>query len=324
MKYWWRTVVKDYFTFTGRERTGLFVLIGASVMVYMLPRFFAPEKKPVPDDSFMQEIASLKITIDSSKRSYANKYEDRSPDFSPSKKYVAYKPEKAEVFYFDPNTLNADGWKKLGIKDRTIETIDKFKAKGYAFRQPDDIRKIFGLRKEDADRLVPYVKISATAKPAISNVDETVIKPSAAPSYIAPSARTIRIIDVNNADTTAYISLPGIGSKLAARIVNFRDKLGGFTSIEQVGETFGVPDSTFQKIKSQLQCNNPALRTININEADVNTLKAHPYLKWHIANAIFNYRLQHGNYKSVDELKKIEIITDELFNKIAPYLVISQ
>ena len=47
----------------------------------------------------------------------------------------------------------------------------------------------------------------------------------------------IQSVDINTADTTAFISLPGIGSKLAARIVNFRDKLGGFYSIDQVGET---------------------------------------------------------------------------------------
>ncbi|MEJ7684007.1 MAG: helix-hairpin-helix domain-containing protein [Segetibacter sp.] len=127
---------------------------------------------------------------------------------------------------------------------------------------------------------------------------------------------------MNTADTSALISLPGIGSKLAARIVNFREKLGGFSSVNQLGETYGIPDSTFQKIKPQLQCNHPALKTININTADINVLRAHPYLRWNIANAIINYRQQHGNYKSVEDIRKIDLITDDLYNKIAPYLVI--
>ena len=68
------------------------------------------------------------------------------------------------------------------------------------------------------------------------------------------------IIDVNTADTTAFISLPGIGSKLAARIITFREKLSGFYSVEQIGETYGLPDSTFQKIKQYLKLDNASVK----------------------------------------------------------------
>jgi DNA uptake protein ComE-like DNA-binding protein len=145
------------------------------------------------------------------------------------------------------------------------------------------------------------------------------------PSYTSspPSTRYVaKVIEVNSADTSALISLPGIGSKLAMRIINFRDKLGGFASVNQVGETYGLPDSTFQKIKSRLECNGNSVRKLNINTVDINTLKTHPYIKWNIANAIVNYRQQHGNYRSLDDLKKIVIIDTETFNKIAPYLTL--
>jgi DNA uptake protein ComE-like DNA-binding protein len=139
----------------------------------------------------------------------------------------------------------------------------------------------------------------------------------------SPTTRYVaKIIEINSADTSALISLPGIGSKLALRIINFRDKLGGFASVDQVGETYGLPDSTFQKVKSRLQCNSNSVRKFNINTVDINTLRTHPYIKWNIANAIVNYRQQHGNYKSLDDLKKIVIVNTEAFNKIAPYLTL--
>jgi competence ComEA-like helix-hairpin-helix protein len=56
------------------------------------------------------------------------------------------------------------------------------------------------------------------------------------------------MVDINTADTTTWIALPGIGSKLSQRIVNFREKLGGFYKVEQVGETFGLADSTFKRL----------------------------------------------------------------------------
>jgi competence ComEA-like helix-hairpin-helix protein len=87
-----------------------------------------------------------------------------------------------------------------------------------------------------------------------------------------------------------------------------------------VGETYLLPDSTFQKIKPYLFVSNSSLKRININTASVDEMKAHPYIKYNMANAIFQYRQQHGNYISVEQIKKILIITDEIYQKAAPYL----
>ena len=128
------------------------------------------------------------------------------------------------------------------------------------------------------------------------------------------------MVDINSADTSAYIALPGIGSKLAARIINFREKLGGFHSVEQIKETYGLPDSTFQTIKSYLQLNTPAVKQFNLNTATKDDLKAHPYIRWQLANAIVEYRNQHGPFKSLEDIKKILIIDDATYSKIVPYL----
>ena len=92
--------------------------------------------------------------------------------------------------------------------------------------------------------------------------------------------------------------------------------------MDQVGETFGLPDSTFQKIKPQLKISITALKKININTADIEGMKKHPYLRYAIGNAIVTYRAQHGNFLALEDIKKIMTITDEVFNKLAPYLTI--
>jgi len=107
---------------------------------------------------------------------------------------------------------------------------------------------------------------------------------------------------------------------LASRIVTFRDKLGGFYSIEQVGETYGLPDSTFQKIKQYLKLDNPSVKKININTATVDELKAHPYIKFSLANPIVAYRNEHGSFSKIEDIKKVMAVTDEIYKKIAPYL----
>ena len=114
--------------------------------------------------------------------------------------------------------------------------------------------------------------------------------------------------------------MPGIGAKLAGRIVNFRTKLGGFYSVEQVGTTYGIPDSTFQKIKPLLRRSETPIIKININAATKEELSKHPYINWKLANAVVAYREQHGPYQAVADLKKIMILDEALFEQLKPYV----
>jgi competence ComEA-like helix-hairpin-helix protein len=320
MKTRWAGFVKDYLAFSKRERNGLLFLLFLGVIITLLSIYYPVAKSHVDTGAFQKELAQLKISIDTSHNSYAYQHDENNDEYNRPKNYNTYNTAKSELFEFDPNTLDAEGWQRLGLREKTVNTIHNFIAKGYRFRKADDLRKIYGLRPQDADRLVPYVRIAVEKLPSKTTSSDanytTVAKEPVA------NLRKVKIIDINAADTADFISLPGIGSKLAARIVNFREKLGGFNSVNQLGETYGIPDSTFEKIKVRLECKNPAVKKININTSDASQLKTHPYIKWNIANAIVNYRNQHGAYKSIEDLRKIEILPDEIFNKIAPYLVL--
>lgn len=281
--------------------------------------FFIKHKK-YDHSSFEKEIAALKIKpADSSK--YKKKFDDNEDVYQPynqpyENRYNSNKEWKGELFYFDPNTIDEAGWQRLGIKDKTIVTIKKYLSKGGKFYKPEDIKKIWGIDETIADKLVPYIRIEKKGYVA----DEK-NEPYNKPAY-EKKTYTASAIDINNADTTAFIALPGIGSKLAQRIVSFRDKLGGFYKVEQVGETFGLADSVFQKIKTRLVINNTAIKQLNINNATIDELKNHPYLRYTIANAIVQYRTQHGNFSNLGDLKKIMAITEDVYNKVLPYLTL--
>ncbi len=201
---------------------------------------------------------------------------------------------------------------EIRLERKNDPYYSKLLAQRRPFLQTEDLKKIYGLRPNDYSRLAPYIKTESSRsedKPA-----EYVKKEN------EPKRFTYAAIDINTADTTAFISLPGIGSKLAARIVNFRDKLGGFYSISQVGETYGLPDSAFQKVKQYLKLENAFVKKININTATVDELKAHPYIKFAIANPIIAYRKEHGPFSKVEDVKKMMTITGDIYNKISPYL----
>jgi competence protein ComEA len=314
----WKHFVSDYLNFPKKERVGtlaLLVAIGIIIIARALtPLFIKPKKYDTSE--FEKQIASLKIKPADTSFRYKKKYEDEDsyqPYNDPSgKKYYSHSKEewKGELFYFDPNILDEAGWQRLGLRDKTIATIKNYLSKGGKFYKPEDIKKIWGIDADVAEKLIPYVQIEK--KEYTNNYPE---KPAYEKKTYTPS-----VIDINTADTTAFIALPGIGSKLAQRIITFRDKLGGFYKIEQVGETFLLADSIFQKIKPRLVLNNAGVKQLNINTATLDEFKAHPYIRYAIGNAIVQYRTQHGNFSSVNDLKKVIVVTEEILNKALPYL----
>src|SRR5690242_5160807 len=304
---------KDYFSFTKKERKGIYTLIILVIVIALLPGFFQFFVKDDPIDSsdFQKAIASLKS--DSAQHAKSGKtgddyYNDYTPDYKTEKKV------KPELFYFDPNTTSEADWIRLGITKRTVQTIQKYIAKGGRFYKPEDLRKIYGLKETDAKKLIPFVRINEQKKEL--SFSKTF------PEKKGFEKKTLHPIDINEADSIDFIALPGIGPVLAKRIVAFRKKLGGFYSLDQLSETYNLPDSTFEKIKKYLLVNNKAIKKININSSTVDELKAHPYISYAVANAIFQYRQQHGKFNSIDDLKKIMSIDDQLLEKIAPYLSI--
>lgn len=313
-----KKILSGYFTFTKKERRGTIVLLLLILFFVTLPFLYSLFIKSKPADAsvFKNEIAALKIKQQDTARQFTQRNfdEDNYQNYyQPSEKnYV--KTFKGELFYFDPNTATAADWQRLGLRDKTIATIQNYLSKGGKFYKPDDIGKIWGLHADEVQRLLPYVQIAVKENnyPPKNYETKTYEKPE----------RSYTAVDVNTADTSAFIALPGIGSKLAQRIINFRDKLGGFYKTEQVAETFGLPDSTFSKIKPRLVLSNATVKKFNINTATVDEMKTHPYIRYNIANAIVQYRSQHGNFISVADVKKIMMVTDDVFNKVAPYLII--
>lgn len=311
----------EYLSFTRKERTGIMAIVVLILLFITLPILFPlfNKSKAVDHTAFEKEIAELNVREDSS-TGYSKRNSDDDNEvhyYQPSEKNYYSKSPKGELFYFDPNTLPVEGWKKLGVREKTASTIQKYISKGGRFYKPEDIGKIWGLHEDEVKRLLPYVRIES--KPENKFAPERTVPTTN--TYEKPKF-TIATVDINEADTSAFIALPGIGSKLANRIIAFREKLGGFYKVEQVAETYGLPDSTFQKIKDKLVIGNSNVKKMNINNATMDELKVHPYIRYNIANAIVQYRNAHGDFSALNDLKKIMIITDDIYNKVAPYLTV--
>lgn len=128
-------------------------------------------------------------------------------------------------------------------------------------------------------------------------------------------------IQINSADTTELRQISGIGNKNSKWITRDRDKFGGFYSIYQLAEVYSLDSAFVDKNKSHfLQPDLNLIRKIKVNTATFKELLRHPYLEYKQTAAIVNYRKQHGDFSSFDDLLKIHLITETDIDRLKYYL----
>ncbi|MBS1640221.1 MAG: helix-hairpin-helix domain-containing protein [Bacteroidetes bacterium] len=242
-----KNFVKDYFTFSRKERVALIILILLISIFIVLP-YVIPFKKNAPliNENLQQQVKLLLVKDSLPNNNLAENETSNENSFSKNSSYA--------MFEFNPNTINEEGWKKLGLKDKTIKTILNYRSKGGKFKTAEDIRKIWGLKKEDADRIIPYAKIESKTN-NILNTKEGAIK------------STVKI-DINIATPQEWFTIPNMDRSLAYKIIKYKEKLGGFLTIQQVKETYGLTDSLFKIIEPYLILQTTNIKKININMAD--------------------------------------------------------
>ncbi len=229
-------------------------------------------------------------------------------------KYPELKEEKRALtpFEFDPNTISKAEMRRMGLSDKVAATIENFRSKGGTFRRPEDLSRIYGLKEEDYNKIQSFITIDEKAPPKKEIVAD-------AKSKFVTKKKEVQPIDINEATMEDWSTLNGIGAGRSKMIIAYREKLGGFYTIDQVRETFGLPDSTFQQIKPFLRID-ASNEKIDLNTVTLDGLSQHPYLNFRQAKAIINYRSNHGEFESVESLAAVRALSKEDVDKIAPYL----
>jgi competence ComEA-like helix-hairpin-helix protein len=157
-------------------------------------------------------------------------------------------------------------------------------------------------------RLKPYINIKPTnaERKAEENTSEI-------------NAQTI-YIELNSADTLQIIKVNGLGKTFARRIVAYRELIGGFNSINQLAEVWGINSELVQKLSTQIWVDSTKIKTINLNLISYEDLKKNPYLTEYQAKGIIYYRNKVKTISSPDDLLQQKIITLDRYKKIRPYL----
>ena len=213
-------------------------------------------------------------------------------------------------FSFDPNQSTREELTDLGFNKSLANRIINYRAKGGKFFVKRDLLKIYGMDSMRYQKLIPYISLP-----------ESISKEKASKNFETKEKPVVAKFDLNQADTSQLMKIYGIGPKLSLRIVSYREKLGGFISQTQLHEVYGLDSVVVKELitKSFIE-ENFQPKQINVNAADEKDLGVHPYIKYKLARAIVAYRMQHGAFTAVDDLKKLSIIDETTFSRMKPYL----
>jgi competence protein ComEA len=137
---------------------------------------------------------------------------------------------------------------------------------------------------------------------------------------LAKKTENLIKMDFVDADSVVLQIVPGIGVGLGGRIIKYRERLGGFHSVNQFSEIYGLKPETIQEIWNYFDFTPTITKRISINSAEIEEVSSHPYISYSEAKVLIAYRKQHGSYTSIADLKKIKIFKSEWIDKIEPYL----
>ncbi len=303
--------ISDYFAFSQTEVRGMVILLLFTLGVITLSAFFIGRSStaPIPDSDW-EALRALVAQLDSNQAvsSYAQ-------------------PEKTIVLHsFNPNTVDSATLTHLGLSPWIARRVLRYRAKGGEFRVKSDFKKMYGLPKATYERLYDYIQLPEKKRrpsPSAKNEPLRTDKPGA--SYAKRTKITERRdpLDINAADTSSLKRLPGIGRTLSARIVKYRQLLGGFHRLDQLQEVYHMSERGAASLRTEAYiAEGNQVRRLNINRLDAKTLAQHPYISWEVARAVVNHRRDYGNFQTLENLREVYLIDEELFAKLLPYLEI--
>jgi DNA uptake protein ComE-like DNA-binding protein len=132
--------------------------------------------------------------------------------------------------------------------------------------------------------------------------------------------RKLTLIDLNNCDSASLEALPGIGPVLSARIIRYRNLLGGYASVNQLREVYGLSEETFLMIENRLFADSLSVRKIDVNKAQYRDLIRLPYLDKSEVAGILKFRELEGRIRSMSDLTVNKIIDSEKVARLSPYI----
>jgi len=282
--------LNSHFIFTRTQRTGIFLLFSTIAIVQFSYLFYARHatgNEIVVDEQWL----AVQHEIDSIKG--------------------AKQLTKPQIYPFNPNFITDFKGYKLGMSVAEIDRLLAFRKQNKYVNSAAEFQAVTKVSDSLLAVMAPFFKFP----------EWTQNRKSKSVNFKQPAAAPIAIIDINSATQEDLIKVYGIGPAISQRILNFKQSLGGFVSMEQMNDVWGLSPEVIEKLNQGFKITSPPdLKKIPINEASVKELSAFPYFRYALAKQIVTYRSMNGDIKSTADLRKVNGFPVEKAEIIALYL----
>jgi DNA uptake protein ComE-like DNA-binding protein len=289
--------IKSLFNFSKDQRKGILLLfaiiIGLQVGYHFID--FNQNEKQSPEE---QNWYSLQITMDTLK---SQRHE------------VSYK-----MYPFNPNFITDFKGYKLGMKVDEIDRLLAFRKQGKFANSPEEFQKVTGISDSLLNAISPYFKFPDWVNK--KNQEEYSNSYSKSNWKEFPKKEAMKILDINQATKEDLMKVFGIGDAISDRILNQKEVYGGFVSMDQMNEIWGLSPEVIANLQKYFKINSlPKVNKININNASIKELGQFPYFKYPISKNIVTYRSMNGDLK-IEDLANIKGFPVDKIKIIALYL----
>jgi len=286
--------IKHFFVFSGKQRNGVFILIGCIIAIQIVYFFVDFSKEPVFDTK-SPGIALLQQEIDSLKQSELEK-------------------NQPEISSFNPNFITDHRGYILGMTAEEIDRLHQFRAKDQWINSIEDFKKVTQISDSLLSEISPYFKFP-----------EWVTRPKTQTDFKNNFTEKsfVQKQDLNKAAEEQLQKIYGVGEVFSKRIIEYRSKFNGFQTDEQLYDVYGLESLVVKNILKEFTVKTkPEVVKININTASASDIATLPFINFQLAKEMVDYRLLHEGFKNMEELKKVKNFPIQKFDRFILYLTL--
>ncbi|MFM9826673.1 ComEA family DNA-binding protein [Flavobacterium sp.] len=288
--------IKSYFVFTRNQRTGIFCLL-VLIIAFQISYYFIDFIFLETNSKEKEQWLSLQHQIDSLKQ-----------------EKLSYIPK---IYPFNPNFITDFKGYKLGMSVAEIDRLLAFRKENKYVNSPQEFQVVTKVSDSLLHAISPYFKFPdwVNTKKEFKNFKES-------PKFAFAKKEKIVVIDINLATKEDLIKIYGVGEAISLRILKFKESLGGFVSMNQMNDVWGLSPEVIENLNTHFKVlGYPNLKKIDINNASIKELSQFPYFNYQVAKQIVTFRSMNGDFKNADDLTKIKGLSIEKASIIAVYLV---
>ena len=273
--------LKSLFVFTSDQRKGIFALL-FFIIALQFAYFFVDFSIPTNEDPEEQKWLSLQPQVDSMKMDIANK--------------------RPKMYLYNPNFITDYKGYKLGMSVDEIDRLLAFRKENKYVNSSQEFQNVTKVSDSLLNVMSPYFKF-----PDWVNNKKEYKEFKKYPNQAFAKKEKIVLIDINQATKEDLIKIYGIGEAISVRILKQKEVLGGFVSMEQMKDVWGLSPEVIENLNSHFKVSVlPNFKKIDINNASLKELSQFYYFKYPLAKEIVTYRSMKGNISNTEDLTKIK------------------